>query len=161
MDELVEVRVLTLLFDNANQTPVLLLKEKKGSRVLPIWIGVFEAQSILMALKGIMLHRPLTHDLCLDIISSLGGKLKKVVINKIEKGTFYAELILEYKRNKVVVDARPSDSVAMALRNNVPIYVNKTVIEIASIPDEEHLDEKKWENILENIPDEAFGKYSM
>lgn len=161
MKEYVEVKVLTLLFDNANQSPVLLLKEKDGNRILPIWIGVFEAQSILMALKGIMLHRPLTHDLCLDIINSFGGRLKKVNISKIDKGTFYAELILEHKKSKIVVDARPSDSIAIALRHNAPIYVNELVLDIASIPDEQHLEEKKWEDILKNIPDEAFGKYSM
>jgi bifunctional DNase/RNase len=161
MSDFVEVKVLTLLFDNANQTPVLLLKEKEGNRVLPIWIGVFEAQSILMALKGIMLHRPLTHDLCLDIINSFGGKLKNVNISKLDKGTFYAELILEHKKNKIVVDARPSDSIAIALRHSAPIYVNKSILDIASIPDDQHLDEKQWEDILKNIPDEAFGKYSM
>lgn len=161
MKEYIEVKVLTLLFDNANQTPVLLLKEKEGSRILPIWIGVFEAQSILMALKGVILHRPLTHDLCLDIINSFGGKLKKVNISKLDKGTFYAELVMEYKKSKLVVDARPSDSIAIALRHNVPIFVNETVLDIASIPDDKHIDEKKWEDILKNIPDEAFGKYSM
>lgn len=161
MKEYVEVKVLTLLFDNANQTPVLLLKEKEGSRILPIWIGIFEAQSILMALKGIMLHRPLTHDLCLDIINSFGGKLINVNISKLDKGTFYAELILTHKRNKIVIDARPSDSIALALRYSVPIFVNSTVLDIASIPDDQHLDEKQWEDILKNIPDEAFGKYSM
>jgi bifunctional DNase/RNase len=161
MKNSVEVKVLTILFDSANQTPVLLLKEKEGSRILPIWIGFFEAQSILLALKGVILHRPLTHDLCIDIITSCGGKLDMVNINKLDKGTFYAQLILNLMDKKVTIDARPSDSIAIAIRQGVPIYVSKEVIDVAAIPDEEHLLEKEWESILEKIPDEAFGKYNM
>lgn len=161
MKNSVEMKVLTILFDNANQTPVLLLKEKEGSRILPIWIGFFEAQSILLALKGIILHRPLTHDLCLDIINSFGGKVNRVNINKLDKGTFYAQLIIEHKKNKITIDARPSDSIAIALRQAIPIFVSTDVLDIAGVPDEEHLTDKGWESILEKMPDEAFGKYNM
>lgn len=161
MSKLILLDVLSVLFDNANQTPVLLLKERDGKRVLPIWIGFFEAQSIILALKGVIFHRPLTHDLCLDIILSLGAKLLRTNINNLDNGTFYAQLVLEHNGKEFIVDGRPSDCIAIALRQSIPIYVNSNIMKMAAIPDEEHITRQKWEDILSRMPDEAFGKYSM
>jgi bifunctional DNase/RNase len=161
MKHMIEVEVLSVFLDNTNQTPVLLLKEKMGKRVLPIWIGLFEAQAILLALKGIMLQRPLTHDLCSDTICILGGKLIEVQIYNLKEGTFYSHLLVEQSGAILKIDSRPSDSVSIALRQSCPIFVGENVMQSASLPDPSSISKKEWEDILLNLPEEAFGKYRM
>ncbi len=117
---------------------LVLLAEKEGNRILPIGIGIFEAQAIARALEGIKFQRPLTHDLIANILNELNVKLEKVIINDLVDGTFYARLILKEGNRTLSVDARPSDSIAVALLMNAPIYVSAKVMdEAGEIPPED------------------------
>lgn len=157
----VQVDVFNIIFDKINNTPVILLKEKGGNRILPIWIGFFEAQAIYMAIKGIMLERPLTHDLCSDLIVYLGGKLEEINIYKLHKGTFYANLVISLNNKIINIDARPSDSVAIALRQSSPIFVEESIMKNNAISEPFSGSSKDLEEILASLPDDAFGKYNM
>ncbi|GAB4433565.1 MAG: bifunctional nuclease family protein [bacterium] len=161
MSNMVEAEVFNILLDKTTQSPVLLLKEKNGNRVLPIWIGFFEAESIMMALKGIALPRPMTHDLCSDTICLLGGKLLAVHIHTLEGGTFYARLLIDQNGTLLNLDSRPSDAVSIALRQSSPILISEKVMAEAGINDFKNISSAELEEILNNLPDEAYGKYKM
>ena len=130
-----EVRVVGIRMEQPANQPVLLLRESEGDRYLPIWIGPTEANAIILEQQGVEPPRPLTHDLFRDVIAALGHSLKEVRIVDLQEGTFYADLIFE---RDVRVSARPSDSVAIALRMGVPIFVEEAVLDEAGllIPDE-------------------------
>ncbi len=130
-----EVRVVGIRVEQPANQPVLLLRETEGDRFLPIWIGQNEANAIILEQQGVEPPRPLTHDLFRDVIAALGHSLKEVRIVDLQEGTFYADLIFE---RDVRVSARPSDSVAIALRMGVPIFVEEAVLDEAGllIPDE-------------------------
>lgn len=130
-----EVRVVGIRVEQPANQPVLLLRETTGDRYLPIWIGQTEANAIILEQQGVEPVRPLTHDLFRDVLGALGHSLKEVRIVDLQEGTFYADLLFD---NDVRVSARPSDSVAIALRMGVPIYVEESVLDVAGllIPDE-------------------------
>jgi uncharacterized protein len=130
---LVEVKVQSLGLDRASNTPVLILKEMEGDRVLPIWIGPGEASAIAMQLADIKFSRPLTHDLVASVISGLGGRLARVIITRVAESIYYAELVIERGDGHVSVDARPSDSIAVALRAEAPIFAEDELLERAAI----------------------------
>ena len=123
---MIEVVVSRLGLDSSTQSYVVILQEKDGERLLPIWIGQPEAESIVMQMHNIKRVRPLTHDLCKSLILGLGGKLQKVHITRVEKNTYYAELHIARNGSGdvVQVDARPSDSIAIALRLSAPIFAS-------------------------------------
>ena len=125
---LVEVRVQSLALDRHNNTPVVILKELGGERVLPIWIGPGEATSIAMRLADMEFERPLTHDLLCSVLSELGADLRKVVITRVENRTYYAELIVRRNGEVMTVDARPSDSIALALRTEARIFADDELL---------------------------------
>jgi bifunctional DNase/RNase len=130
---LVEVRVQSLGLDRSSNTPVVILEELEGERVLPIWIGPGEASAIAMQLAEMEFTRPLTHDLLVSVMGGLGGTLKKVIITRVEKNTYYAELIIHRNGEMISVDARPSDSIAVALRADARIFAQDELLERASI----------------------------
>jgi bifunctional DNase/RNase len=130
---LVEVRVQSLALDRTTNTPVVILQELDGERVLPIWIGPGEASAIAMQLADMEFSRPLTHDLLCSVLKSLGGTLQKVIITRVQKSTYYAELIVHRNGDVYSLDARPSDSIAVALRVDARIFADDTLLEIASI----------------------------
>ena len=119
---MVEVVVARLGLDSASNTHVVILQEKGGSRLLPIWIGPAEAESIHMQMNNLKRERPLTHDLCRSLIVGLGGTLRRVQITKVQKSTYFAELHISRGDTVVQIDARPSDSIAVALRLQAPIF---------------------------------------
>ncbi len=129
MNELIEVEVYQILLDESVKAPVVVLKEKNGKRILPIWIGQAEAISIAYALEEIATERPLTHDLIKLIIDGFGAKLEKVVINDLRDNTYFARLIFKLNSSVISIDARPSDSIAIALRTKSPIFVARSVME--------------------------------
>ncbi len=132
--QLIELIVLRIQFpDGAEENPIIYLKEKEGERILPIMIGLNEAQSINMALNNFKTPRPLTHDLIVNLFEALGLKLERVVINDLRENTYFARLILFDEERKTVysIDARPSDSIAIALRFNAPIFVSEYVLKKA------------------------------
>jgi bifunctional DNase/RNase len=130
---LVEVRVQSLGLDRSSNTPVVILEEVGGDRVLPIWIGPGEASAIAMQLADMEFSRPLTHDLLVAVLNGLGGSLRKVIITRVEKNTYYAELIINRNGEVISVDARPSDSIAVALRVDARIFAQDDLLERASI----------------------------
>ena len=141
----------------------MLLREVAGNRVLPVFIGAAEATSIAYALEGTQYIRPLTLDLMRNLILGLNGKINRVIITKLEEETFFAEVVLEAGDKVVAIDARPSDSVGLALRAGAPIYVEETVMERAgqwlSQEDEERLREMRTR--MRNINPEDFGSYEI
>jgi hypothetical protein len=160
---MIEVRVEGLLLDNVNNSPVVLLRETGGERVLPIFIGPLEASAIAYALEKTRFPRPLTLDLMRLLVESLNGRVRRVIITRIEHDTYFAELIIESGDRVVSIDARPSDSVGLALRTEVPIYVADEVMDKAgqyiTPADEERLAELRTK--MRNINPEEFGSFRM
>lgn len=126
---MVEVRVQSLGLDRTTNTPVVILQEKEGTRILPIWIGPSEASAIAMELAGMKFSRPLTHDLFNSIIGGLGGELRRVLITRVVDNTYYAELVIHRGAEVFSVDARPSDSIALALRAGASIFTRAELLE--------------------------------
>lgn len=154
---LVEVRVQSLALDRTTNTPVVILQELGGERVLPIWIGPGEASAIAMQLAEMEFSRPLTHDLLCSVLKSLGGTLQKVIITRVQKSTYYAELIVHRNGDVYSLDARPSDSIAVALRVDARIFADDTLLELASIEiaDEEIASAGEAQQRLEVIDPDA------
>lgn len=131
---MIEMILNKIKVDETRNEQVIVFREKEGTRFLPVVIGIAEVNAIKLKLSGIKPPRPLTHDLFLQTISQLGAKLEKVVIDKLQHNTFYAKLYLKRENNgEVIVDARPSDSVALALRASAPIYVAEEVLGAAGV----------------------------
>lgn len=133
MSAMSEVKVASLGLDKASNTPVVILQEMDGERVLPIWIGPGEASAIAMELAGMKFSRPLTHDLFTSMLQGLNTQLQRVLITKVVDNTYHAELILRRDGQVVSIDARPSDSIAIALRVKAPIYAHEDLLEQAAI----------------------------
>jgi len=130
---MIEVKVQSLGLDRTSNTPVVILQEVAGSRVLPIWIGPGEASAIAMELAGMKFSRPLTHDLFASVIMGMGGNLQRVMITKVVDNTYFAELIIQRNGELISVDARPSDSIAIALRMSAAIFTTEDLLENTSI----------------------------
>ncbi len=163
---MVEVKVAHLGLDRSTNTPVVILQEKGGERVLPIWIGPSEASAIAMELAGVKFSRPLTHDLVKQVIVGLGGELNRVVITRVKENTYYAELQIHRNDHVVQVDARPSDSIAVALRLDAPIFTQDELLELTSVDTIEpsslesgSLDADSLKSYLEKLDPEDFGKF--
>jgi len=134
MTKLVPVRVRGLILDERTKSPIVILQEEDGSRVLPIWIGEAEARAINMVLAGETLERPMTHDLFHLVIKGLGARLVEVTINALKDHTFFAELHIERGGEQILIDSRPSDSIALALRCEAGILVDEKVLESSAQP---------------------------
>ena len=130
---MIEVTVAGLGIAPPSSMPLLLLKERQGERVLPVGIGPLEAQAIVMPLQGVQPPRPMTHDIFVEIISSLGGHLRRVEITQLIESTFHARLMLETDGQERIYDLRPSDAVALAVRTETPIFVAEAVFDQAGI----------------------------
>lgn len=130
---LVEVKVERLTLDRTTQSPVVVLREDDGERVLPIWIGAGEASAIHMQLTHMSVSRPLTHDLLVSAIRGLGARLHRVVITRVEQNTYYARLELDVDGRAVNLDARPSDSIAVALRTDSPIFAEDSLLDLVTV----------------------------
>jgi bifunctional DNase/RNase len=126
---LIQVSVQSLGLDRASNTPVVILQENDGERVLPIWIGPGEASAIAMELADMKFSRPLTHDLLASIVGGLGGALQKVIISRVEENTYFAEMIIRRNGEVISIDARPSDSIAVALRLQADIFAHEELLE--------------------------------
>ena len=128
-----EVTVASLGLDKSSSTPVVILREKEGERLLPIWIGPGEASAIAMELAGIRFARPLTHDLFTAVVRGLGSSLVRVLITKVVDNTYFASLVFHQEGEFISIDSRPSDSIALALRAEAPIYADESLLEISSL----------------------------
>jgi bifunctional DNase/RNase len=127
----VQMMVAGILVDPATQAPVIILKNEEHNLQLPIWIGMAEATSIASYLKKLVLNRPLTHDLFISVLENLSVVVEQVLITELKNSTYYAEIVLSHGEKAIVLDCRPSDAIAVAIRSNSPIYVNDSVIQAA------------------------------
>ena len=130
---MIEVTVAQLGVDRATNSPVVILRERDGARVLPIWIGPAEASAIAMELQGVKFQRPLTHDLLNNVITSLGARVESVVVNDLSNDTFFARIILDVNGQSMEIDSRPSDALALAVRVKVPIFADEAVLDKAGV----------------------------
>ncbi len=164
----VEMKVSGLTIDPLTNTPIVILKDLEGKRAVPIWIGLFEASAIATELEKISFSRPMTHDLMRDLLKILEAKVNRIEIIDLRNNTFFACIHLQRNGDTLIVDSRPSDAIALALRVNCPIFIDEKVIEKSRNIDfakkVDELDKKKTEELkefLENLPEEDFGKYKM
>ncbi|MEA2038522.1 MAG: bifunctional nuclease family protein [Thermodesulfobacteriota bacterium] len=156
-----------LTVDPLTNSPIVLLKEVDGKETLPIWIGLLEATAIASELEGIKFSRPMTHDLLKNIIEMVDVKVIKVEVCAIKNNTYYALIHFRHGETAMSVDARPSDALALSLRLKVPIYVAEEVIngssqiDLKAEPQDKSKQGKQWQDILEGMNTEDFGKYKM
>lgn len=149
-------------FDPRNLSPVVLLKDQEELNFLPIWIGVFEAASIAMVLQGITPPRPMTHDLLKNTIDNLHGKVDRIVITDVKEGTFFSSIeVTDSANKKIAIDARPSDSIALSLRVDAPIFVSEQVMMQAKLVNAERDAEEaqKFKQFIENLKPEDFTRF--
>ena len=160
---LIEMTIKGLMVDPITNMPIVILKDKDGERVLPIWVGIFEANAIALQVENITTPRPMTHDLLRNIITDLDGEVDRVVVSDLKESTFFANIYLRVKGERVVVDARPSDAIALALRTRAPILVEETVIDNAKTVDfaSAAADSDRLQQWLESLDPDEMGKYKM
>jgi bifunctional DNase/RNase len=159
----VEMKIRGLTMDPVTQMPIVVLKDVNGGTVLPIWVGIFEANAIALEIEKVTTPRPMTHDLLKTVLLGLNAGVKKVVVSDLRDDTFFAVIWLEKDGELITVDSRPSDALALALRLDCPIYVDDSVLKnskMTSTVNEKVQSEelRKW---LENLGDEDLGRYKM
>ena len=153
--------------DPKNNSPILLLKEDGAERALPVWIGIYEANSIATCLAGVEAPRPMTHDLLHNAIAQAGYRVSKVVITELKDTTFYAVIYLNSDSGEMELDSRPSDAVSLAVRSEAPIFVtedvlNHSAVDMSTIEEETTASKKdKWLEMLESMDPEDYSKYKM
>jgi bifunctional DNase/RNase len=156
-----------LTLDPLTNSPIVILKEVDGDRTLPIWIGLLEATAIASELEGIKFSRPMTHDLLKTIIDRIDIEINKVEVCDLKNNTYYALIHLIHEGKEISIDARPSDALALSLRVDAPIFVDEEVIkkskqiDLTTDPEDKTEQGKKWQEILERLDPEDFGKYKM
>jgi uncharacterized protein len=161
----IEMTIKGLMVDPITNTPIVILRDKDGQKVLPIWVGIFEANAIALQIENISTPRPMTHDLLRNVIHDLKAEVKKIVVCDLQENTFYALIYLALNGNgdTVAIDARPSDAIALALRTRAPIFVEDTVIDHAKTGDftTEKADADRLHKWLESLDPDDLGKYKM
>ena len=157
---MLEMKVHGVNLDVITNQPVIILKDAESHRFLPIWIGQFEATSILMEMQGVKPPRPLTHDLLRTIIDNLQASVIQIVINDLKDGTFFAKIHIEKDTAQLEIDARPSDAIALAVRAKVPIFADEKVLDTASIVSESGEEEEiaRFREFLKDVDPEDFTK---
>ncbi len=159
----IEMKIKGLILDPISKMPIVVLEDLNSERILPIWIGVFEANAISLKVENIATPRPMTHDLLKNILSKFNIPIEKIVVNDVRDNTFYAVIYCRYKGQIIGIDSRPSDAIALALRTNTHIFVTEEVVSKAnSLNFNDNLeDSDKLKNWLDNLGPEDFGKYKM
>ncbi len=159
----VEMKIRGLMMDPVTNMPIVILKDVNGNQILPIWVGVYEANAIALEIEKVSTPRPMTHDLIKTLLLGLGTGMRKVVVSELKDDTFYAVIWLERDGEIISVDSRPSDALALALRLDCPIFVEESVLKsaktAASVADKVNNEElRRW---LEGLNDEDLGRYKM
>lgn len=159
----IEMKIRGLMMDPVTNMPIVILKDVNGASVLPIWVGIYEANAIALEIEKVTTPRPMTHDLIKNLLLSLETRVDKVVVSELKDDTFYAVIWLERDGQTISVDSRPSDALALALRVDCPIYVEDEVLKnskVSSAASDKASNEelRKW---LENLSDEDIGRYKM
>ena len=159
----IEMKIRGLVMDPVTNMPIVILKDVSGASVLPIWVGIYEANAIALEIEKVSTPRPMTHDLIKNVLTGLDTQVHKVVVTELKEDTFYAVIWLERDGHIISIDSRPSDALALALRVDCPIFVDEQVLKnsklAASASDRVSQEElRKW---LENLNDEDLGRYKM
>ena len=159
----IEMTIKGLMVDPVNNTPIVILRDKDGHRVLPIWVGIFEANAIALQIENHSTPRPMTHDLLRNVIHDLKASVDRVVICDLHEQTFYALIYLATGGEVVAIDARPSDAIALALRARAPIFVEEAVLSSAKTLDfaPDQADPDRLHQWLESLDPDDLGKYKM
>ena len=156
-----------LTVDPVTNSPIVILKEIDGDMTLPIWIGLLEATAIASELEGIKFSRPMTHDLLNSMLKMVDVKISKIEVCDLKNNTYYAMIHFKHGNKELSIDARPSDAIALSLRVKAPIFVadeviqNSSQIDFKAEPEDKSPKGKKWQEILEGLNPEDFGKYKM
>ena len=160
----IEVRIRGLMMDPSTNMPIVVLKDVASDTVMPIWVGIFEANAIAIEIEKVSAPRPMTHDLTRNLLRYLDAQLERVVISELKDDTFYAVLWVRQGQERMAVDARPSDAIALALRADCPIYVAEQVMQSAKLNTSGPADGPTAEQLrgwLEGLSDEDLGRYKM
>jgi uncharacterized protein len=159
----IEMTIKGLMVDPITNMPIIILRDKEGQKVLPIWVGIFEANAIALQIENVSTPRPMTHDLLRNVIHDLKASVQKIVVCDLQENTFYALIYLSLNGETVAIDARPSDAIALALRTRAPIFVEDEVIDNAKTVDvsSEHADSDRLQKWLESLDPDDLGKYKM
>jgi bifunctional DNase/RNase len=159
----IEMSIKGLMVDPVTNMPIVILRDRDGHKVLPIWVGIFEANAIALQIENIETPRPMTHDLLRNVIQDLKASVQKVVVCDLQDNTFYALIYLDVNGVTVAIDARPSDAIALALRSRAPIFVEDTVIDHAKTVDftADKADADRLHEWLESLDPDDLGKYKM
>ena len=160
---MIEMNIKGLMVDPITNMPIVILRDKEGQKVLPIWVGIFEANAIALQIENISTPRPMTHDLLRNVITDLHATVQKVVVCDLQENTFFALIYLGLGADTVAIDARPSDALALALRTRAPIFVEETVIDNAKTVDfsADKNDAERLHKWLESLDPDDLGKYKM
>ncbi|HEY7412217.1 MAG TPA: bifunctional nuclease family protein [Vicinamibacteria bacterium] len=158
----IEMTIKGLMIDPMTNMPIIILRDEDGQRVLPIWVGVFEANAIALQIENVQTPRPMTHDLLKSVIETLRATVERVVVCDLKENTFYATIHLRTDGHELLVDSRPSDAIALALRTQTPIFVEDAVL-ASTRPDDaaDPTDLSRLQKWLENLSDDELGKYKM
>ena len=159
----VEMKIRGLMMDPITNMPIVILKEASGSNILPIWVGVYEANAIQLEIEKVVTPRPMTHDLIKSVLLGLQAHVQKIVVTNIKDDTFYAVIWVEREGQLISIDSRPSDALTLALRIDCPIFVEDAVL-ISSRNQsaaKEGINNEELKRFLENLNDEDLGKYKM
>jgi hypothetical protein len=159
----IEMKIRGLMMDPVTNMPIVILKDVNGSAILPIWVGVYEANAIALEIEKVTTPRPMTHDLIKSLLMGLNTGVQKVVVNELKDDTFYALIWLERDGEIISVDSRPSDALAVALRLDCPIYVEESVLKSSKMSSSvsEKVNNEELRRWLENLNDEDLGRYKM
>lgn len=159
----IEMKIKGLVVDPISKMPIVVLEDPGSEYMLPIWIGVFEANAIALKMENISTPRPMTHDLLTNLLDRFEIPVEKIVVNDVRDNTFYATIFCKHNNDLYAIDSRPSDAIALALRLEAPIFVNEDVVKKAQSLkfDEDFEDSEKLQKWLENLRPEDFGKYKM
>lgn len=159
----IEMTIKGLMVDPVTSMPIVILRDKTGKNVLPIWVGIFEANAIATQIENAETPRPMTHDLVKNLITNFNGEVTKVVITSLEESTFYASIHISIDDQISAIDSRPSDAIAVALRMKAPIYAEQSVIDQAKNSDikPQAGESERLEQWLEDLDEDSLGKYKM
>jgi bifunctional DNase/RNase len=160
----IEMMIKGLMVDPITNMPIIILRDKEGQKVLPIWVGIFEANAIALQIENITTPRPMTHDLLKNVIQDLSATVEKIVVSDLKENTFFAMIYLSVNgRESIMIDSRPSDAIALALRARAPIFVEERVIDNAKTVDftSDKADSERLQKWLESLDPEELGKYKM
>jgi uncharacterized protein len=159
----VEMKIRGLMMDPVTNMPIVVLKDLNGNTILPIWVGIYEANAIALEIEKVSTPRPMTHDLIKTLLLGLGTGIRKVVVSELKDDTFYAVIWLDRDGELISVDSRPSDALALALRLDCPIYVDESVLKSSkrSNAAADKVSEEEQRRWLESLDDEDLGRYKM